>query len=319
MQSTEPSREKIITIAYELLGKRLSDEQIAGVDAAFGDVQDGFDLAASLAMSREALESLSPRALDLHLFMIHNARLKMARHLLPHADVILDLGGANSPLYRMGYPHAFKRLVLIDLPTEERHQEFQEVELENTGCDGEVIVRYEDMTELTGIADNSVDLVWSGQSIEHVSPELGLRMCAEAFRVLKPGGHFCLDTPNRLITKLHTAWCGGGYIHPDHKIEYTPDELRGILQRAGFRVHSEWGVCEMPLTSSSGEFSYQDFIVGGAISSAIDRSYIQFFHCTKDAPDAQKTAPSAAAASGAAATPASGIRGLMHRVWSGQR
>jgi predicted SAM-dependent methyltransferase len=137
------------------------------------------------------------------------------------------------------------------------------------------------MTNLNGIESGSVDLVWSGQSIEHVTEEQGIRMCSEALRVLKPGGRFCLDTPNRLITELHAATVGGGFVHPDHKIEYTPDHLRKILRDSGFDIKEEWGVCEMPLTAISRSFSYDDFVIGGAITKNINDAYIQFFHCEK--------------------------------------
>lgn len=271
-------RQKAIYGVYQLLGKELSRSAIELMDKSLPPFKSHFDIVHALLLSREGLDILSARAIELHLFYMHNARLKMARHLLPPAGVILDLGGANAPLHEMGYPHAFTKLTLIDLPIEDRHQDFQ-VTLRDAG--GKVVLRYEDMTDLKGIDSGSVDLVWSGQSIEHVSPEAGERMCREAFRVLKTGGHFCLDTPNRLITELHVATVGGGFIHPDHKIEYTPAQLRQVLLDAGFAVDQEWGLCEMPLTARNRSFTYDDFIVGGSISRNIEDCYVQFFHCVK--------------------------------------
>ncbi len=269
------------TLHELLFDSSAAPEQIAHFRTRMGQAEGASSIAAALLLTKAGLDSLSDHAIDLHLFIIHNARMKLVRYLLPPGDVILDLGGANAPLYHMGYPHRFRRLVLIDLPTEERYRDFQEVNLEMLDDGGEVVVRYQDMTDLIGIPDTSVDLVWSGQSIEHVTPEQGQRMCAEAFRVLKPGGHFCLDTPNRLLTVLHTAWMGGGFIHPDHKVEYKPAELRQLLVDSGFRVEKERGVCDMPLTVESGEFRYQDFLVGGAITNNIEGSYIQYFQCVK--------------------------------------
>ena len=43
-------------------------------------------------------------AADIHLFMIHNASVKLVATQLPQADVIVDLGGAAGSLYDMGYP-----------------------------------------------------------------------------------------------------------------------------------------------------------------------------------------------------------------------
>ena len=271
-------RQKTIRRTYQTLGKNLSRDTIRAVDQSLPPFENQFDLSCALLLSQEALAPMSDRAKELHLILMHNARLKMIRHLLPEAQVILDLGGANAPLHRMGYTHDYDKIVLIDLPTEERHKEFQ-VEIEDG--DGKVFLRYEDMTDLKGIESDSVDLVWSGQSIEHVTPEQGMRMCREAFRVLRPGGHFCLDTPNGLVTKLHAATVGAPFVHPDHKIEYSPDQLRAVLTTAGFTIAQEWGVCEMPFTVKNKSFSYDDFMIGGAVSKNINDCYIQFFDGVK--------------------------------------
>lgn len=271
-------RSQAIRNTYKLFGKNLNQTSVDALDKALPPFSQPLDLVCALMLTRDGLDAVSSRAIDLHLFIMHNARLKMIKHLLPPGDVILDLGGANAPLHEMGYPYEFSKVVLIDLPTEERHKDFQ---VELSGGDGKVFLRYEDMTDLKGIESNTVDLVWSGQSIEHVSPEQGKRMCEEAFRVLRPGGRFCLDTPNGLITRLHAATVGQQFVHPDHKIEYTPDQLRAVLTGAGFSIAQAWGVCEMPITARNQAFTYDDFIVGGAITRNINESYIQFFECVK--------------------------------------
>ena len=137
------------------------------------------------------------------------------------------------------------------------------------------------MTELGGFPDESVDFVWSGQSIEHVSPENGIKMCQAAFRVLKSGGTFCLDTPNRWLTEIHTRGIGGGFIHPEHCIEYYPEHLKQVLEDAGFVVKNAYGICEMPNTFATGDFSYGDFMYGKQLTDEIDKAYIQYFHCIK--------------------------------------
>jgi ubiquinone/menaquinone biosynthesis C-methylase UbiE len=220
-------------------------------------------------------------AMDTHLNLIHSARLEMVATLLPQADVILDLGGANSPLYKMGYPYRFKKLTLIDLPAEERHEYYKDIVLEGEEAAGQVTIRYADMTNLEGIEDESIDFVWSGQSIEHVPLEQGESMCREAYRVLKKGGAFCLDTPNRHLTKIHTHPIGGGFIHPEHYIEYYPDQLKEILSNVGFTIQLTRGICEMPETVKTNEFQYLDFMLGKKITEKINESYIQYFHCVK--------------------------------------
>ena len=220
-------------------------------------------------------------AMDRHLDLIHRARTRLVGTQLPAGEVILDLGGANCPLYKMGYDHAFKKLYLIDLPPEARHDMYRDVIVDPDYAGGEVIIRYGDITELDSFADASADFVWSGQSIEQVPYEKGLAMCRAAYRVLKSGAAFCLDTPNRLVTEIHTRDIGGGFIHPEHCIEYRPDELRHLLEEAGFDIEAVWGVCEMNNTVASGVFCYEDFLFGRPLTPCVEKAYIQYFQCRK--------------------------------------
>lgn len=229
----------------------------------------------------EVSEKFRRKALEDHLNLIHHARIKMVSQLLPEGQIILDLGGANCPIYKMGYPHQFKKLYLIDLPPEERHEMYKEIIIDPNCDGGEVVIRYGDMTELQDFADESVDFVWSGQSIEHVPPEAGKRMCEAVFRVLKKGGAFCLDTPNRLVTEIHIRGAGVDFIHPEHCIEYRPEELKNLLTTSGFEVKKSLGICEMKNTVATGEFYYEDFVLGEPITADVNRGYIQFFHCIK--------------------------------------
>lgn len=230
---------------------------------------------------RRVSQEIGKKAIDGHLELIHRARVQMVSCLLPQGDVILDLGGANCPLYKMGYPHKFRKLYLIDLPPEDRHDMYKEIVVDPNCDGGEVVIQYGDMTELSAFPDASADFVWSGQSIEHVPLEAGLRLCQAAYRVLRPGGFFCLDTPNRFITQIHTRDAGGGFIHPEHYIEYESAQLRGLLEEAGFIVQKALGICEMTVTAQSGHFDYTDFLYGKPITDKAEQSYILYFHCVK--------------------------------------
>ena len=218
-----------------------------------------------------------------HLHYIHMARCRLVRTLLPAAATICDLGGANSPLHLMGYPHRFERMVMVDLPAEERHEIYGRFEPRPYGGPGTVEVLYANMVHLDALPSNSFDLVWSGQSIEHVDEEDGRQMCAEAFRILKPGGSFCLDTPNGLISSVHAATSGLKLIHPEHKIEYQPAHLERVLRQAGFTITDRRGICRMAQTAGVGVFSYEDFRDGEPISDDLEDSYIQYYACRKPA------------------------------------
>ncbi len=78
----------------------------------------------------------------------------------------------------------------------------------------------------------SFDLVYSGQTIEHVTEADGDTVVREAYRVLAPGGWFCLDTPNGPAWRLRSD----EPMNHDHKIEYGAAQLVSKLERAGFEV-----------------------------------------------------------------------------------
>jgi SAM-dependent methyltransferase len=158
---------------------------------------------------------------------------------LPPASRILDLGGthqgyADGALVHLGYPYPFERLVVVDLPVEERH------EIYRGGSDGTTVqselgpveFAFHSMVDLGRYADGSFELVYSGQSIEHVNEADGDTVVREAFRVLAPGGWFCLDTPNGPVWRLRSA----ELMNDDHQVEYGADALVAKLSAGGFEV-----------------------------------------------------------------------------------
>ena len=68
---------------------------------------------------------------------------------------------------RVGHPYHFDYLTIVDLPPADRHMEFANRIVQLADLDkGRVRVLYRNMTDLSAVSDGTIDLVWSGQSIQ---------------------------------------------------------------------------------------------------------------------------------------------------------
>ncbi|MEM9265516.1 MAG: methyltransferase domain-containing protein [Cyanobacteria bacterium P01_F01_bin.13] len=216
----------------------------------------------------------------------HQARLQLVQLQLPAADHILDLGGAsdNNPsgsLLGMGYPHEPQRIDIIDLPDEERllkSSPTHGMTFYSTPQGTEIHYHYTSMTNLSIFPDKTFDLVWSGQSIEHITPAEATIVIEQVYRVLKPGGQFCLDTPNRQLTLLQVRQ---GFVHPEHKIEYSPLELAKQLTNAGFVVVAQKSVSPMPISHQTSRFNRLEFISSRLLGDNPNEGYSFYLQCQK--------------------------------------
>lgn len=99
------------------------------------------------------------------------------------------------------------------------------------------------------LTDGRFDVVLCLDLLEHVyKRDLVL---AEIRRVLKASGTLLLAVPNRATSWKRRLERAGlfAYSDPDHKIEYTLDELRDELGRSGFTIrHLHPSVYDTPLT-----------------------------------------------------------------------
>jgi SAM-dependent methyltransferase len=79
------------------------------------------------------------------------------------------------------------------------------------------------------LRDSSADLVIAFQLLEHVDVETGVAVLREMRRVLRPGGIGFCTTPNANLRLLpgQDPW------NPFHVVEYRPDSIRALCDRAG--------------------------------------------------------------------------------------
>jgi SAM-dependent methyltransferase len=96
-----------------------------------------------------------------------------------------------------------------------------------------------DVADLEGIADASVDVAGAFDLLEHVDDDTVRRMLGSLKRVLKPGGTFVAYTPNRehYVERLKAANLFLKQF-PEHIAVRRPLEIRRLLEEEGWRVRS---------------------------------------------------------------------------------
>jgi hypothetical protein len=274
-----------LRLAYQVMLGR--DPDPGGWEDFLGRLHSGALGREDIAHSIRGSEEFANRPFPPHLLgnSIHAGRCQFIRSL-PPARRIVDLGGTHlghdaGSMVMLGYPYPFEELVIIDLPADDRHAIYRSDErrTEVPTPLGPVRYRYHSMVDLSGFADSSVDLVYSGQSFEHVSQDDGQVVLKEVHRILRPGGHFALDTPNGRVTRMQQH----DFIDPDHKVEYTWPQLRELLAGAGFeltRIHGlNWG----GPAASEGRFDAAAVARYSGLFADQDNCYILAAVCTKPA------------------------------------
>jgi hypothetical protein len=270
-----------VSLAYPLLLNRKVDP--AGYQLYVPLLEGGhLTRAQFIASLTNSVEFKAPQVSE----TLHRCRLQLVRGL-PPADVIVDLGGSchgrpEGAMLVMGYPHHFRSLNIVEPPRAERHAIYAEHCGEYPDIiqtpQGPIRYVYRSMIDLSEFADGSVDLVYSGESIEHVTRTEARQACREAYRVLRPGGSFCLDTPNRAVTRLQ---CPTSFINPDHKHEYTHPELAALLEEVGFVIREAKGLCLAAESVQQEKFLPDECIRNEGIYDDIACSYLLYYRCEK--------------------------------------
>jgi len=198
---------------------------------------------------------------------------------LPQARRIIDVGGGHTldgrgALVALGYPYDFDELVIVDLPPDDRHDLYKSDRFGDVNTDrGRVRYEYRSMVDLSFAEEESVDLVYSGQSIEHVSESAGNEVLAGAFRALRPGGYMAIDTPNGRLCRMQQE----DFIDPDHEVEYTLGQLRDKVIQAGFEIETIRGLNWGGPSVAQGRFDLSALSANYGIFHAADECYLLAF------------------------------------------
>jgi SAM-dependent methyltransferase len=242
----------------------------------------------TLFVSPEYHDMLAAPALahDVMSNYLHFERCRLV-HALPPAGVIVDLGGAcpgepRGALLVMGYRHRFERLTIVDVPPGESLEQRNTTERFDTVDTDHGPVRYayhhmKDAASLD-VEPGSVDMVFMGESIEHIAEGEFDAILPWIVRSLRPGGRLCIDTPNRRVTRLHAP---DSFIHPDHKIEYEAPALRRKLEDGGLQVTLEAGIGRADESLAAGRFDAGEIIWKSPLNPHASESYLLVFEATK--------------------------------------
>ncbi len=276
--------EQFVRAAYNLLLRREPDEGGAAhflSGLASGEFERD-DILDHLRWSPEFHHNLPMRGSQLG----HSLHLSRSEFIvgLPRAGRILDLGGSSSysdwgAMVVMGYPYKFSSLTIVDLPPEDRHElyRYDEQPTAVESPNGPVHYAYHSMADLGRYADSSFDLVYCGQTIEHVAEADADHVLAEILRVLAPGGHLGIDTPNARACRAQQA----EFIDPDHKIEYTHAQMVAKLEGAGFVIREAKGLNYLGRAFATEGFSIEETAANAGIYASPEDCYLLAYLCQK--------------------------------------
>ncbi|MEG3857488.1 DUF4214 domain-containing protein [Microcoleus sp. herbarium12] len=281
------SDKSFLWMAYWVIFDREADPD--GLEAWLNDIKGGLNRADVIKkmVESEEFQRRLPGGGDGNqsLHRLHSGRMKMVKTLLPPAKVVLDLGGYSASdqkgaLLQLGYSHLPEKLYILDFHPDQMMFPGPEwpKHINHQGCEIEYV--YGSMNDLDSFDENFFDLIWSGESIEHITPEEAEVVFSKAYKLLKPGGKLALDTPNRRATKLQ---CPDTYIHPEHKLEYYYDDLCKLLEKHNFKIIESKGIIELStsIEKSSMEHFNHEFMNSQLINDNPDKSYCFYICCMR--------------------------------------
>lgn len=117
--------------------------------------------------------------------------------------------------------------------------------------------------DLSVIADDSVDLVFSDQLIEHFHPEDTRLHFELALKKLKPGGRYVFRTPHWLSGPHDVSRFFSDVPQGFHLKEWTVREIRAMLLEAGYsRFEAYWNAREHTIALPCAYFAAYEALVG---------------------------------------------------------
>jgi ubiquinone/menaquinone biosynthesis C-methylase UbiE len=150
-------------------------------------------------------------------------RMQLINHLLKPDSVFLEIGPGDCSLSFEVAKYA-KTVYAVDVT-----EKFKEDLVWPQNC--ELVIS--DGSSIP-VPDNSVDLAYSHQVMEHLHPDDALEQLQNVYKALAPGGVYICITPNRLSGPHDCSHYFDEVATGLHLKEYTVTELYTLFRRVGF-------------------------------------------------------------------------------------
>lgn len=286
-----PQNEFFLKLLYSVILDREIDP--TGLSGWLNQLENGLSRSRLIEMLIDSSEFYQKilREMNMNqiLIRLHAARVEMVKTLLPPAKTVLDIGGYSQSdkqgaLLCFGYPYPLEELYIVDLHPDQMMfpgPHWPE-ELQHDQCQIKYV--YSSMTDLSSFPKGYFDLIWSGESIEHITQKDAEKVLDQAYGLLKPGGKLALDTPNRRATKILNP---NGYIHPEHKIEYYYRDLCRLVEKHGFKIIQSKGILDVSKSILSTNLNRgllnfeQECLTGDYLNDNPDYSYCFYICCIR--------------------------------------
>jgi len=90
------------------------------------------------------------------------------------------------------------------------------------------------------LSENSVDVAYSNQLMEHLHPDDAREQLQNIFQTLKPGGRYICVTPNKVNGPWDISFCCDQEARGFHLKEYSMRELMQLFRAVGFQTLSAY-------------------------------------------------------------------------------
>lgn len=154
---------------------------------------------------------------------IVNQRMQLLQRFLTPETVYLEVGPGDCSL-SIAVAKQVKKVYAADVSTEITKQNDLPENFEFILSDGCSIP----------VPENSVDVAYSHQLMEHLHPDDALEQLQNIYQALKPGGIYICITPNRLSGPHDVSRYFDEVATGFHLKEYTVTELNDLFHAVGF-------------------------------------------------------------------------------------